>query len=270
VNIYPSFNNLIRGGNMIQIVLTPSAGKRLIGKAVAQHPSIKAALKSGILTIVAGTTNGYVAEEILGSIGQADGFSKESFFRGVTMPLSMSVNQKENSAGDKAFPGDVVIVNGKWQRGRTIYDVVDEMKEGDVILKGANALDLYNRTAAVLIGNPEGGTIIASLRAAVGKRVRLIIPVGLEKRVFCPLNELALKINAPGSTGLRLLPVYGEIITEIQAISILSGACAEIFAAGGICGAEGAVWIAVSGNCEQEQKMKEIADAIAKEPRFCI
>ncbi len=43
---------------MIQIVLTPAAGKRLIAKAIAAHPAIQAALQSSTIVIVAGTTNG--------------------------------------------------------------------------------------------------------------------------------------------------------------------------------------------------------------------
>ncbi len=50
---------------MIQFILTSAAGKRLIAKATASHPSIKKALKSGTVVIIAGTTRGYVAEELL-------------------------------------------------------------------------------------------------------------------------------------------------------------------------------------------------------------
>jgi hypothetical protein len=48
-----------------QFLITPSAGKRLIAKTLANHPAIRKAVKNGTLVIVAGTTNGYVAEEIL-------------------------------------------------------------------------------------------------------------------------------------------------------------------------------------------------------------
>ena len=53
---------------MKQFVITPAAGKRLIAKALVTHSAIQAALKSGTVVIIAGTTNGYVAEEILKSI----------------------------------------------------------------------------------------------------------------------------------------------------------------------------------------------------------
>lgn len=70
------------------------------------------------------------------------------------------------------------------------------------------------------------------MQAVVGRRIRLIIPVGLEKRVSNNLFELAEKLNAPGASGYRLLPVPGQVFTEIQAVNQLTGATAELIAAG--------------------------------------
>jgi hypothetical protein len=120
------------------------------------------------------------------------------------------------------FPGDVVIVKGVWQKGKTIGDVVDSLKECDVILKGANALDLTRKQAAILIGHPKAGTIGLASPAVVGRRVKLIIPVGVEKRVNGDLFTLAEKINAPGAGGSRLLPVPGEVFTELDALTALA------------------------------------------------
>jgi hypothetical protein len=50
---------------MKQVLLTTAAGKRLIGIALAAHPEIKRTLANGTLVIIAGTTNGYIAEEIV-------------------------------------------------------------------------------------------------------------------------------------------------------------------------------------------------------------
>ncbi len=44
---------------MKQFVITPAAGKRLIGKGMAVHHEIKGVLKGGTLVIIA--ANGYVA-----------------------------------------------------------------------------------------------------------------------------------------------------------------------------------------------------------------
>ena len=250
-----------------QFVITPAAGKRLIAKTLANHPAIRKALKNGTLVIVAGTTNGYVAEEILKTHQIATDFSKKHFFRGIT-PSKKAVTGTGRLPDVSSFPGDVVIVKGVWQKGKSIEDVVDSLKEGDVILKGANALDLARRQAAVLIGHPKAGTIGLALPAVVGRRVKLIIPVGVEKRVSGDLFALAQKLNAPGACGSRLLPVPGEVFTELDALAALTGACVELVAAGGVCGAEGCVWLAVSGTEEQEEYAEQIVASVADEPAF--
>jgi len=255
---------------MFQFMLTPAAGKRLIGKAMVVHPAIKSALKNGTIVIVGGTTNGYIAEEILGSIGQMSNFSRKRFFRGITLPPGYKTTEQGRLPDESGFKGDVIIKNGVLQQNKTIEEVADGLSESDVILKGANALDITRKEAAILVGNPAGGTIFHALRAAVGRRVRLIIPVGLEKRVTGSLYELAAKINAPGSKGLRLLPAPGEVFTEIEAISLLAGVGAELIAAGGVSGAEGSVWLAVSGTPEAEQKAEAILQSVSGETGFIV
>ena len=255
---------------MHQFVITPAAGKRLIAHATAAHPAVRTALKSGTVVIIAGTTNGYVAEEILKSLGQFAGFNRRRFFRGITLPPSRPATETGRLPDESQFPGDVVVVDGVWRQGVTIFDVADNLKEGDVILKGANAVDLSRRRAAVLIGHPKGGTIAVALQAVTGRRVRLILPVGLEKRVAGDLDQLAAMLNEPGVRGLRLFPVPGEVITEIEAISLLTGATARLVAAGGVCGAEGSVWLAVSGNAEQEELAQKFLKQVANEPSFAL
>jgi hypothetical protein len=249
---------------MVQFVLTVAAAKRLIGKALAAHPTIKAALSSATLVIIAGTTNGYAAEEILRELGFAEEFSRKRFFRGIVLPPGRTT-ETGRLPDESDFPGDVVIVKGVWQKGKTIFDVAEGLKEGDAILKGANALDLARKQAAVLIGHPRGGTTTTALQAAVGRRVQLILPVGLEKRVPGDLMELAARINAPGESGFRLLPIPGEVFTEIEAIRLLTGAQAEMLAAGGVGGAEGAVWLAVRGSEEQLAKAAELIKEVSAE-----
>jgi hypothetical protein len=251
---------------MKQFLVTPHAGKRLIAKTLAKHPAIVKALKNGTLVIVAGTTNGYVAEEILKAHKVTGDFSRKHFFRGITMPPTKTITAEGRLSAESKFPGDVVITNGFWEKGKTIADVIDSLKEGDVILKGANALDLTHRQAAILIGDPKAGTIGLALPAVVGRRVKLIIPVGLEKRINGDLNALAQKLNTLGATGYRLLPVLGEVFTELDALMVLTGAEVELIAAGGVCGAEGACWIAVTGEEEQEEFAEQIIASVADEP----
>jgi hypothetical protein len=254
----------------IQRIITPAAGKRLIAKATAARSDVRAALQSGTVVIIAGSTNGYVAEEILTSIGQADGFVRKRFFRGVTLPPSRPTTESGRLSDQSAFPGDVVIVNGEWQRGETVFDAVSNLEKGDVIIKGANAFHLSSKRAAVTIGHPEAGTIGAAIQVVIGRRVKLLIPLGLEKRVDDDLDLLAAIVNAPDAEGPRLFPVPGETLCELDAIHQLTGATARLIAGGGIAGAEGSVWLAVSGEDGELEQAELLISSIAKEPMFAF
>ena len=179
---------------MKQVILTPAASKRLIGKALAVHPAVQVALQSATLVIVAGTTNGYAAEEILRTLGQEEGFSRKRFFRGIVLPPGRTT-EEGRLLEESDFPGDVAIVKGVWQMDETIFDVAEGLRGGDVILNGANALDPVRHQAAVLVGHPRGGTVGMALQAAAGRRVRLILPVGRENCIPGDLMEQAISYS---------------------------------------------------------------------------
>jgi hypothetical protein len=267
VNFYFSSNIIFTEGKMKQFIVTSQTGKRLIGKALAVNPTVVNAAKNNTLVIIAGTTNGYIAEELLKNLN-IERFSRKHFFRGLTLPPAMQLSTEGRLFDESKFPGDVVITRGEWQKGKTINDIADNLKEGDVIIKGANALNLEQKQAAVLIGHPKAGTIGVSLPVVVGRRVKLIVAAGLEKRVNGNLNAIAEKINTPGNTGYRLLPIPGQVFTELDAITQLTGATAELIASGGICGAEGAVYLAICGSKEQEEAAEKLFNQIAAEPSF--
>lgn len=141
---------------MKQFVITTAASKRLIAKALSVRSDIESVLRSGTLVIIAGTTNGYVAEEILSKLNQDEGFSRRRFFRGVILPPNRPVTEAGTLPDQSGFPGDVVIAKGVWQKGKTIVDVADDLRQGDVILKGLNAVNLKNGKGGILIGHPQG------------------------------------------------------------------------------------------------------------------
>ena len=166
------------------------------------------------------------------------------------------------------FPGDVVLADGVWLKGKTIFDVVDDLTAGDVVLKGANALDVRRGHAAVCIEHSQAGTIGAALQAVAGRRVRLIVPVGLEKRVSANVMDLAAELNSPGSEGPRMLPLPGQTFTELDAVALLTGAVAKLLAAGGVYGAEGSVRIGVKGDAARLAAAERLIASLAGEPRL--
>ncbi|WP_196598187.1 hypothetical protein [Pectinatus frisingensis] len=245
-----------------QFQVSVAAGKRLIAKAVINMEQIKIASQEHTVVIISGSTNGYVAEELLKKIQQKDDFSKESFLRGVNVIHGAKIPK------GKWSNTDVVIEKGIWVKGKTIFDVAADLGKNDIILKGANAVQPDRKLAGIQIANPKLGTSGPILEAVLGRRVQLILPVGLEKRVFGNIVEMAELINDSSTSGTRLLPITGTIITELEAINILSGAHAELIAAGGIFGAEGSCRFAVSGTDKQLTKMADIMHVVQKEPFF--
>ena len=253
-----------------QYFILPAAGKRMIAKAVSGIPSIKEALETGTVVIVAGTTNSYVAEEILKIINQDSEFFARRFFRGISLPPKYQMTDAGRLGDESRFIGDVVLVNGQWDKGKTIYDVADNLGKGDIIIKGANAVNIKSRQAAVLIGHPKAGTISAILQAVAGRRVELILPVGLEKRIDGDIGEIAGRLNSAYASGHRYFQVRGRRKTELDAITILTGAKAELVAGGGVCGAEGGYWIAVSGTDTQLKRADDLLAEAIKEPNFTL
>lgn len=242
-------------------VLTVSEGKRLIAKAVAALPTVQQAMQSGTVVVTKGSTNAYVAEELLG-----EAIPKGSYVLGRTTPA------KSDTSG--IFSGnipEVIFVNGK-KTEIALKDVVLQMKRGDVVIKGANALNRETGIAGLLVGHPEGGTLGTIIGSAYGKGLHLLIPVGLEKEIAEDIQELSDLISSdpecarPGMPALW--PVQGEIITEIEALEILCDVEAHQIGAGGVCGAEGGVWLAVWGEADDIVEVKGLIDSIQGEPAF--
>lgn len=244
----------------IQISLTPAAGKQLIALALKQNKELMEALRNHTVAIVAGTTNTYIAKALLEVIGEK-GFTGCHFFRGIVSGQPVPSDLPE-------MDGDVIIEKGQWIHGKVIQEIAPTLKAGDIILKGANAVDLKTGEAAVLIGHPEGGTLAGIMQASIGRRVRVMVPVGVEKRVDGPISALCSLCNDPEASGVRLAQAPGKAYTEIDAIRELTGAEATLIAAGGICGYEGIAWFQCTGTDEQLNNLKKIAAQVRDTPAY--
>ena len=84
------------------------------------------------------------------------------------------------------------------------------------------------------------------------------------------LDEMAKQLNMSGVEGLRLLPVPGEVFTEIDSLSLLAGVTANLIAGGGVCRAEGSIWLAISGTNEAEIAAEKVLQSVASEPEFTM
>jgi len=249
---------------LAEVVLTTSESKRLIGKAVASMEVVKEALKSGLIVIVKGTTNSYVAEEILGKP-----IEKERYGRGIIVPGMLSYLPEGESTPD------IIIEKGKVRRGLSLEEAVKMLNPGDVLIKGANALDPDGVTGVFLARLPttDGGTIGRSLGTVVGRGVNFIIPVSLEKLIPVRVREVVTQLNdkevslAMGLT-VNVMPTMGRVVTEIEAFKIMAGVEALNIGGGGVGGAEGARIFLLKGDEEAVKKAFNLVQSIKGEPPF--
>jgi hypothetical protein len=124
--------------------------------------------------------------------------------------------------------------------------------------------------AGVLIAGGTGGTVGAVLGTIIGKKITLVIPIGLEKLVYEDMNELHMLTMDPDSDGPAIWPITGIIFTEIEALEILCGVQATLISAGGVAGAEGSVRLLIEGIDEDIEAAVELVKSIKGEPRYFL
>jgi len=237
--------------------LTVAESKRLIAKGIAKEERVRRAMEKGMVIVTPGTTNGYVVEELTGQK-----IDRKKFVTGHTLP--------SNYTGPSlTFELPILIIQKGEYLNLPLREAVKMLKAGDVVIKGANALNYERRQCGVLVGHPEGGTAGSIIGAVVARRVIFLHPVGLEKCVTLDLNDVALKLmkDVPAS-GPTLWVLPGEIFTEIEALRLLAGVECVHVASGGIGGAEGAVWLAIFGDKTRIDYAMSFLDSIKGEPNF--
>ena len=132
------------------ITLTSSESKRLIARGVKALPSVLNALEKHTIIVAGGTSNAYVAEELLGvQIEDKTGYTMGIVTKG---ELGISQSSKKTSP--------YVIDKGQalkipWK------DYLPKLQLGDIFIKGGSAVD-HTGLAAVMVSDSAGGTIGAA------------------------------------------------------------------------------------------------------------
>jgi hypothetical protein len=242
-----------------EIILTVSEGKRLIGLGVAALPVVRRAYQSGTIGLARGSTNGYVAEAILGRPMDRVGFTT-----GLTLPNGhrASALRGEREVGELIIERGIVVAN------KSLAEAARTMGPDDVLIKGANALNYRKQVAGIMIQSAAGGTIGGILGAVMGRRITLILPVGLEKEMAFDIVEANRALERHLKPARALWPVTGIIITEIEALSILTGVEAIQIGAGGVGGAEGSIRLLIQGTTEEMQAAGRLLGQVYGEPSF--
>jgi hypothetical protein len=239
----------------LQVVLTPSEGKRLIAKGCVDF--FKDRLEEGSSILVArGSTNAYVLEEMYKHLGIDEPFEKADFISGEILSdpeNRLTSNSKARRKMNVLFTGTEAhdIANDAEQ-----LDIVRHMKGGDLVVKGGNALD-SDGNVGILVGDQYTGGTIGTLYGIIrSKGLELVIPIGLEKAIFGDLDANSMVLGASFckySMGMPvgLFPVTGTVITEIDAVEMLFDVEAFHVASGGIGDAQGSVVLAIESENDE-------------------
>jgi hypothetical protein len=242
------------------VVLTPAESKRLLAKAVAALPEVQWAYANGKLAVTSGTTDSFVVEELTG-----EKIEPYRFCVGMSAVGMLTMSAQEDRVLGRFYD--------KGQRVDTPYpELINSLGKGDVIIKGANAVD-PSGNAGVLLSNDAGGLVGAMFGVASARGIPVISPVGLEKQIVsvpdaaAGWGQLTLDYAMGVPVGMSSLTSL-LVVTEIQALAIMAGIHARLLACGGIGGNEGAVVLLLEGDSDSLDKALRIIQSVKGEPKI--
>lgn len=248
------------GSHKAWVSLTVAESKRLIALGLLEYPVFQERLEGGTIIVTKGTTNSYIASELLDTLDQ------ESYVLGHILP-----SHKPRKLTRRHSRSELVLYKGK-EVDVEYTKAFAKMKDGDIILKGANIINYSKGQAGVLIGHPTGGTCGKILPAVEEHNLRLIIPVGLEKESSSDIDLLSesskLKRDDIDGRAPTVWSIKGELFTEIEAIKQFAKVEVQHFAAGGIGGAEGAVSLLITGGKKEVEKALALVHDVQGEEEF--
>ena len=254
------------------ITLTPTESKKLIAQAVVALPEFQKAKKNGIIAMHRSSSTFFLYEALTGQKPEG------SWVRGVIVPRGLCVSKEGPEHPESQRPGshDTLQIRHTWffrngclqKDTPTLGEILDQMTENDVYIKGANAVD-PSGNVAVLYGNPAGGggTIGKVIMAQRRRGFHLLLPIGLEKLIPVPIATATKKapfqkFDRAMGIPCGLIPVPGRKVDEVDALAVLSGVEATPIAAGGLGGAEGSIVLALAGTAEQVDSAFEICSSV--------
>lgn len=237
----------------VQITLTVPEGKRLVAKGLTTRADVKKAFTHGKILLKGGTTVSAVCEELCG---------KPLRISGRVTPRGTKGSKEMDEIWHCAIieKGFLRNIDGE------VEQAVTTLKKGDIVILGANAFDHYGN-AALMIGIALGGSPGLALCGMMSEVKKVIIAVGVEKMVPGNLNDVIKntgrsEVDLAVGMAVGLVPVCGEIYTEIEAIKTLAKVHPQIIGKGGILGAEGATTLIIDGEKREVLKVFKILKSL--------
>ena len=240
------------------VVLTPSESKRLIAKAMLELPEVRRVREKGLLIISRGVTPAYIVEELLG-----DTLPKEICTAGIIADAKLATTIPRQRLGPWVFrDGNLA--------DEPAETVMEEFTATDVSIKGANALDPEGNTG-ILVAGSSGGTIGFSWPLLSSRGSHLIQPVSLERLIPSVTKAYFMCGNTLFDTVMGkscgLLPVVTSlVVTEIEALTVLTGVSAMHVSSGGVGGSEGSVILAMEGSEDTVARAYQLVESVKGEP----
>lgn len=241
-----------------EVVLTVAESKRLIAKGVAQLDAIRQKRREGMIVVCNGSTNAYIYEELTG-----EKIEKRTYVTGGMAPAQVGRSWRVKPRKS------LVLVNGEPDPNLDRFSALDQMERGDIYIKGANALNYGAGVAGITIGHHLAGTVGKAMGPVIGKKLHLLIPVGLEKEVPFDIEKASRLVTEPDEHLERvfsLWPVRGDIYTEIEALKTLCGVDCVPVGAGGLAGAEGGLRLLLMGEEKAVREAVELVQEVQGEP----
>lgn len=152
----------------------------------------------------------------------------------------------------------------------TVAEVLRGFGRNSVFIKGANAVDPEGNTGS-LVAHPEGGTIGWAIATIMARGVHFIVPVGLEKLIPSVKNAALacgqLRLDYCQGMRVGMIPLSGaRVVTEIEALRILTGVETAHVASGGSGDSQGAVTLISEGDTVAVNRAIESVESIKGEP----
>jgi len=222
---------------------------------------VKAAMARGTVVVTLGTTNGYVASELMGTP-----VDQGAFAAGV-IDDQWNVNARLGEATD------LVLQNGQ----SVPFDeeaVLGALTAGDIIVKGGNALDPFG-TVVVLMAAATGGTVGRYVPTAQARGVDIVIPISVAKSIHTPIADLTLemgsrKIELAMGLPCGMHPLAGCVITEIEALALLFDVRATHVCSSGIGVGQGSVSLLIEGEEANVRAAFARIEALSQLPEISV
>lgn len=240
------------------VVILPRESKRLLARAVLRLPEVRRALESGWFVVSRGVTPSYIVEELTG-----ESYPKEYCTAGIVTEGRLASTVEAKRLGPWVFK------DGKLS-DVPAPDALAQFTARDVSIKGANAVD-RDGNVGVLAGNEIGGTVGGIWPTLASRGCHWITPVSLERLILGSINDAARSTGnflwdytMGGVVGL--MPVgIADAVTEIEALTVLTGVTATHVASGGVVGSEGAVILALEGDEATVREAFELVESLKGE-----